>query len=117
MENFSSSSFTSHLYQHQSKLLGDIYVNLLFFFFPDKYCYSCSLLTFHFVYDHGMQTDGRKKDSSVKLLQLSAGGSSELNNHLDFVNKLRDHWYQGRNAVVFDDQVSLIHRVVWTCVI
>lgn len=57
------------------------------------------------------KTDGRKKDSSVKLLQLSAGGSSELNNHLDFVNKLRDHWYQGRNAVVFDDQERIVKMI------
>lgn len=29
-------------------------------------------------------------------------------NNLDFVNKLREYWHKGHNAVVFDDQVSVI---------
>lgn len=50
-----------------------------------------------------------KKDSSVKLPQLSAGGSSGFdNNYLDFVNSLLEYWRKGQNAVVIDDEVSLI---------
>lgn len=29
------------------------------------------------------------------------------NNNLDAVNKLREHWHKGQNAVVIDDHVSM----------
>ncbi|KAG2670470.1 hypothetical protein I3760_14G087000 [Carya illinoinensis] len=47
----------------------------------------------------------RKKSSLDKLLQLMTGGSPGFdNNHLSYVNKLREFWNNGRNAVVIDDQ-------------
>ncbi|KAG6629446.1 hypothetical protein CIPAW_14G085200 [Carya illinoinensis] len=47
----------------------------------------------------------RKKSSLDKLLQLMTGGSPGFdNNHLSYVNKLREFWDNGRNAVVIDDQ-------------
>ncbi|XP_065876396.1 helicase protein MOM1 isoform X2 [Euphorbia lathyris] len=49
---------------------------------------------------------------SVKPMQLSAGGSSEIdNNHLDFSNSLREQWHKGQNAIIIDD-LERIMKVV-----
>ncbi|XP_035545868.1 helicase protein MOM1-like isoform X2 [Juglans regia] len=51
----------------------------------------------------------RKKSSLDKLSQPTTGGSPGFdNNHLSYVNKLREFWDKGRNAVVIDDQERII---------
>lgn len=56
-----------------------------------------------------MQILEGKKCSSVKLFQLPAGEISGFDNTcLDNINKLRELWHKGENAVVYD-QVSLIN--------
>ncbi|KAL5831110.1 hypothetical protein ACOSQ4_016464 [Xanthoceras sorbifolium] len=50
------------------------------------------------------KTNEREKGFPVNLSQLLAGSSSGFDNKLDFVNKLREYWHKGQNAVVFDDQ-------------
>ncbi|CAK7340492.1 unnamed protein product [Dovyalis caffra] len=43
-----------------------------------------------------------------RIDKLSAGGSPEFdNNHLDFVNYLREYWHKGENAVLIDDQEQI----------
>ncbi|XP_037495734.1 helicase protein MOM1 isoform X1 [Jatropha curcas] len=49
-----------------------------------------------------------KKVSSLKSLKLSADSVARLgNNHLDFVNNLRERWYKGKNVLI-DDQERIV---------
>lgn len=44
-----------------------------------------------------------------KLSQMPGGVSPGFgNNNLDAVNKLREHWHKGQNAIIIDDHVSMI---------
>ncbi|XP_031285187.1 helicase protein MOM1 [Pistacia vera] len=49
----------------------------------------------------------------VKLDHLLTGGSSVSKNNLDFVNKLREYWHKGQNAVVFDDQERIVKVILF----
>ncbi|MED6144730.1 hypothetical protein PIB30_018202 [Stylosanthes scabra] len=53
--------------------------------------------------------------SSVsKLCQMPGGISSGVgNNNLDAVNKLREHWCKGQNAIVIDDHDSILKVVAF----
>lgn len=44
-----------------------------------------------------------------ELSELSFGDSpGEHSCHLSFVNKLREHWHKGQNAIVFDDRADQV---------
>ena len=48
----------------------------------------------------------QKKGPLVKLPKPPAGVVSAMNSfQLSFINKLREYWHKGRNAVVIGDQV------------
>ncbi|XP_020538244.1 protein CHROMATIN REMODELING 4 isoform X2 [Jatropha curcas] len=48
-----------------------------------------------------------RKANFSRLSQLSSGDSPGAYNHyLKYVNKLREHWYKGHNAIVFYDQAD-----------
>ncbi|MED6123359.1 hypothetical protein PIB30_048414 [Stylosanthes scabra] len=55
------------------------------------------------------------RGSSVsKLCQMPGGISSGVsNNNLDAVNKLREHWCKGQNAIVIDDHDSILKVVAF----
>ncbi|XP_061376668.1 uncharacterized protein LOC133318648 [Gastrolobium bilobum] len=56
------------------------------------------------------------RGSSVdKLSQLPGGVSSGFGNNslLDAVNKLREHWHQGQNAIVIDDHERILKVVAF----
>ena len=49
---------------------------------------------------------------------MPGGVSSGVgNNNLDAVNKLREHWYKGQNAIVIDDHVSMTNYVFHLCLL
>lgn len=81
----------------------------MFWLQGDNLCYFVYIfldLTIHF--DLSCTLQKTEKGFPIKLDHLLAGGSSVPKNNLDFVNKLREYWHKGHNAVVFDDQVSVI---------
>lgn len=46
----------------------------------------------------------------MNLSELLAGDSSRFDNScLENINKLRELWHKGENAVVVDDKVSLVY--------
>ncbi|KAK7324927.1 hypothetical protein VNO77_28877 [Canavalia gladiata] len=53
-------------------------------------------------------------NSINKLSQMPGGASSGLsNNNLDAVNKLREHWCRGQNAIVIDDHDRILKVVAF----
>ncbi|XP_065632372.1 uncharacterized protein LOC112025285 isoform X3 [Quercus suber] len=53
------------------------------------------------------KADEEEKSTIRELSKLSFGGSpGEYNRHLSFVNKLREHWHKGQNAIVVDDHAE-----------
>lgn len=57
-----------------------------------------------------MQLPERKKGSLHELSPLRPGDTPGFDKtHLDYVNKLCEFWHKAKNAVVIDDQVSLIN--------
>ncbi|XP_050243059.1 uncharacterized protein LOC126691856 isoform X4 [Quercus robur] len=53
------------------------------------------------------KADEEEKSTIRELSELSFGGSpGEHNRHLSFVNKLREHWHKGQNAIVVDDHAE-----------
>lgn len=48
-----------------------------------------------------------RKHSFIELSELPLQGSPDiLNRNLTYVNKLREYWHRGQNALVIDDQVA-----------
>ena len=61
------------------------------------------------VYSNYFQVLQGRKASLVKLSKLPGAGSIGIDdNHLSCVNKLRENWHKGLNAIVIDDHVRLI---------
>ena len=61
------------------------------------------------LYSNYFQVLQGRKASLVKLSKLPGAGSIGIDdNHLSCVNKLRENWHKGLNAIVIDDHVSLI---------
>ncbi|ONI00781.1 hypothetical protein PRUPE_6G104600 [Prunus persica] len=59
-----------------------------------------------------------KKCSSVKLFQLPAGEISGFDNTcLDNINKLRELWHKGENAVVYDQDKNVFECIQWETII
>ncbi|KAJ1409234.1 SNF2-like, N-terminal domain superfamily [Sesbania bispinosa] len=52
--------------------------------------------------------------SIIKLSQMPGGVSAGFgNNNLDAVNKLREHWHKGQNAIVVDDHERILKVVAF----
>lgn len=46
---------------------------------------------------------------------MPGGVSAGFGNHnLDAVNKLREHWHKGQNAIVIDDHVSIANYLFFS---
>ena len=61
------------------------------------------------VYDNDLQKPEINDVSSVQKSQLLAGDlTGSRNSHLEFIRNLLDYWQKGQNAVIIDDQVSLV---------
>lgn len=46
---------------------------------------------------------------------MPGGVSAGFGNHnLDAVNKLREHWHRGQNAIVIDDHVSITNYLFFS---
>ncbi|XP_034218398.1 helicase protein MOM1-like isoform X3 [Prunus dulcis] len=59
-----------------------------------------------------------KKRSPVKLFQLPAGEISGFDNTcLDNINKLRELWHKGENAVVYDQDKNVFECIQWETII
>ncbi|KAK9280486.1 hypothetical protein L1049_014178 [Liquidambar formosana] len=55
-----------------------------------------------------------RKGPLIKLSKLPVGGSPGADiNYLNSVNKLREYWHKGRNAVVFDDQERIMKVILF----
>ncbi|KAJ9698071.1 hypothetical protein PVL29_007263 [Vitis rotundifolia] len=59
-------------------------------------------------------TDKGRKASLVKLSKLPGAGSIGIDdNHLSCVNKLRENWHKGLNAIVIDDHDRVMRVVLF----
>lgn len=71
--------------------------------------YTSSFMLYHFVLNNLLVLQ-EEKNTICELSELSFGGSpGEHSRHLSFVNKLREHWHKGQNAVVVDDHPEQVN--------
>ena len=71
--------------------------------------YTLSFMLHYFVLNNLLILQ-EEKSTIRELSELSFGGSpGEHNRHLSFVNKLREHWHKGQNAIVVDDHAEQVN--------